>query len=40
MYIHRHTKVDHHVVEKTALPDHLIKQTQGQVAFEETMSRV
>ena len=35
-----HTQVDHHVVEKTALPDDLIKQAEGQVAFEETMPRV
>ena len=40
MYIHRHTQIDHHVVEKTALPDDLIKQAEGQVAFEETMPRV
>ncbi|VDI52641.1 Hypothetical predicted protein [Mytilus galloprovincialis] len=35
-----HTEEDHHIVERTALPDHLIKQAQGQVAFEESMPRV
>lgn len=34
------THEDHHVVERTALPDELIKQAQGQLAFEETMPRV
>lgn len=36
----RENKEDHHVVERTALPDHLIKNAQGQLAFEETLPRV
>lgn len=37
---YRVNKEDHHVVERTALPDHLIQNAQGQLAFEETMPRV
>lgn len=33
------TKADH-VVERTALPDHLIREAQGKLAFEDKQPRV
>ena len=35
----KNTKADH-VVERTALPDHLIREAQGKLAFEDKQPRV
>ena len=36
----RHTHTNDHIVESTALPDHLIRGAGGQTAFDETAVRV
>jgi len=37
---YRTNHVEDHVVERTDLPDHLVKSVTGQVAFTETQPRV
>lgn len=39
-YVHRTNHLQDHIVERTALPDHLIRSVSGQVAFEEQQPRV
>ena len=39
-YVNRTNHLQDHIVERTALPDHLIRSVSGQVAFEEQQPRV
>ena len=38
--LYRHTHTSDHIVESTALPDNLVRNAGGQVAFEESAIRV
>lgn len=38
--VYRHKHDDNHIVERTSLPDKLVKKVEGQTAFEETYPRV
>ena len=40
LYVCRINHVKDHIVERTSLPDHLIRGVGGQVAFSETQQRV
>ena len=40
LFIGRQIHTNDHIVESTALPDHLIREATGQIAFEESGVRV